>query len=91
MEQERKVYKVWAGKPEGKRPLEIPWRRWKDEIVVDLRKISRGVWSGFVLIRIGTGGGSCGQGDEPSSSETIELVIFKLTKLETHFFWNLLP
>jgi hypothetical protein len=30
MGQERKVYKVLMGKPEGKRPLGRPRRRWED-------------------------------------------------------------
>jgi hypothetical protein len=38
MGQERKVYKVLAGKPEGKRPLRRPRHRWKDEIRMDLRE-----------------------------------------------------
>jgi hypothetical protein len=31
MGEERKVYKVLVGKPEGKRPLGRPWRRWEDQ------------------------------------------------------------
>jgi hypothetical protein len=30
MGEERKVYKVLVGKPEGKRPLGRPRRRWED-------------------------------------------------------------
>jgi hypothetical protein len=30
------------GKPEGKRPLERPKSRWKDNIRMDLREIGRG-------------------------------------------------
>ena len=30
------VYRVWVGKPEGKRPLGRPRRRWKDYIKMDL-------------------------------------------------------
>jgi hypothetical protein len=30
MEEERKVYKVLMGKPEGKRPLGRPRHRWED-------------------------------------------------------------
>jgi hypothetical protein len=30
---ERKVYRVLVGKPEGKRPLERPRRRWEDGIL----------------------------------------------------------
>jgi hypothetical protein len=33
----RKVYKVLVGKPEGKRPLGRPKRRWVDELKMDLR------------------------------------------------------
>jgi hypothetical protein len=44
MGEERKVYKVLVGKPEGKRPLERPRRRWEDGIRMDLREIGlRGV------------------------------------------------
>jgi hypothetical protein len=32
MEEERKVYKVLVGKPEGKRPLGTPRRRWEGGI-----------------------------------------------------------
>jgi hypothetical protein len=44
MGKERKVYKVLVGKPEGKRPLGRPRRRWEDGIRIDLREIGlRGV------------------------------------------------
>jgi hypothetical protein len=39
---ERKVYKVLAGKPEGKRPLGRPRHRWEDGIRMDLREIGLG-------------------------------------------------
>jgi hypothetical protein len=42
MREERKVYKVLAGKPEGKRPLGRPRRRWEDGIRMDLRDIGLG-------------------------------------------------
>jgi hypothetical protein len=35
----RGVYKVLAGKPEGKRPLGRRRRMWKDNIKLDLREI----------------------------------------------------
>jgi hypothetical protein len=35
--EERKVYKVLVGKPEGKRPLGRPRHRWEDGIRMDLR------------------------------------------------------
>jgi hypothetical protein len=37
MGEERKVYKVLVGKPEGKRPLRRPRLRWEDGINMDLR------------------------------------------------------
>jgi hypothetical protein len=42
MGEERKVYKFWVGKPEGKRPLGRPRRRWEDGIRMDLREIGVG-------------------------------------------------
>jgi hypothetical protein len=55
--EERKVYKVLAGKPEGKRPFGRPRRRWDDGTRLDLREIAWGVWIRFDWIRTGTGGG----------------------------------
>jgi hypothetical protein len=42
MGEERKVYKVLVGNPEGKRPLGSPMRRWEDGIRMDLREIGLG-------------------------------------------------
>jgi hypothetical protein len=42
MGEERKVCKVFVGKPEGKRPLGRPRRRWEVGIRMDLRKIGWG-------------------------------------------------
>jgi hypothetical protein len=42
MGEERQVYKVLVGKPEGKRLLGRPRRRWKDGIRMDLREIGWG-------------------------------------------------
>jgi hypothetical protein len=42
MGEERKVYKVLVGKPEGKRPLGRPRRRWEDGIRMDLTEIGLG-------------------------------------------------
>jgi hypothetical protein len=36
MGEKRNVYRLLAGKPEGKRPLGRPRRRWIDNIKVDL-------------------------------------------------------
>jgi hypothetical protein len=35
----RGVYRVLVGRPEGKRPLERPRRRWEDNIKTDLREM----------------------------------------------------
>jgi hypothetical protein len=49
----KEVYKL-----EGKRPLEIPRRRWADGIRNEsLGRQAGGVWSGFSWFRIGTGRG----------------------------------
>jgi hypothetical protein len=47
MGEERKVYKVSVGKPEEKRPLLRPRRRWENGIRIDLREIGWMVWIGF--------------------------------------------
>jgi hypothetical protein len=38
----RGVYKVLMGKPEGKRPHGRPWRRWEDNIKMDLQEVRWG-------------------------------------------------
>jgi hypothetical protein len=43
----RNMYRVLVGKPEGKRPLERPRRRWEDGIKMDLKKIG---WEGVEWI-----------------------------------------
>jgi hypothetical protein len=52
----RGVYRVWVGKPEGKRPLGRPRRRWEDNIKMDFQKVRCG------------GMGTCESGDETSGS-----------------------
>jgi hypothetical protein len=42
MGEERKVYKVLVGKPEGKRSLGIPRSRWVDGIRMDLGETGLG-------------------------------------------------
>ena len=42
----RDVYMVLVGKPEGRRPLGRPRRRWEDNIRMDLRW-DVGVWTGW--------------------------------------------
>jgi hypothetical protein len=45
------AYRILVGKPEGKRPLGRPRRRWVDNIKMDLGEI------GSNWLRIGTSGG----------------------------------
>jgi hypothetical protein len=40
----RNAYRILVGKPEGKRPLGRPRRRWADNIKMDLREIG---WGGM--------------------------------------------
>ena len=58
MKEGRGVHKVLVGKPEGKRPLGRPRRRWEDNIKMNLlRKWEGVVGTGWGWLRIGTGGG----------------------------------
>ena len=43
MGEERGVYRVLVGKPEGKRPLGRPRRIWEDNIKMDLQDVG-GLW-----------------------------------------------
>ena len=45
------------GKPDGKRPLGRPRRRWVDNIRMDLQEGGVGMWTGLGWPRIGTVGG----------------------------------
>jgi len=40
--EERGVYRVLLGKPEGKRPLGRPRRRWFDNIRMDIQEVGCG-------------------------------------------------
>jgi len=39
MEEKRGVYRILVGKPEGKRPLGRPRRKWEDNITMDLEEV----------------------------------------------------
>ena len=41
MGEDRVVLRVLVGKPEGKRPLGRPRRRWEDNIKMDLQEVER--------------------------------------------------
>ena len=43
------VYKVLMGKPEGKRPLGRPRRRWEDNIKMDLQEVGCGIMTWIEL------------------------------------------
>jgi hypothetical protein len=43
MEEERNVYRVLMGKPEGKSLIGRPRRRWEDGITMDLGRLAGGV------------------------------------------------
>ena len=46
MGEDRGVHRVLVGKPEGKRPLGRPRRRWEDNVKMDLQEVGgdRGYW-----------------------------------------------
>jgi hypothetical protein len=56
MGEKRNAYRLLVGKPEGKRPLGRPRRRWVDNIRMDLGELDGVMWTGLVWLRIGTGG-----------------------------------
>ena len=55
MGEERGTYRVFMEKPEGKRPLERPRRRWVDNIRMDLQEVGCGYmdWIGLAQDRDG--------------------------------------
>jgi hypothetical protein len=68
MGERRGAYRALVGKPEGRRPLGRPRRRWEDNIKMDLREVGWGAWTGSIWLRIGTDASSCEYGYEPSCS-----------------------
>jgi len=55
MGEEREVYRVLVGKPEGKRLLGRPRRRWEDNIRMDIQEVGCGYmdWIGLAQDRDG--------------------------------------
>jgi hypothetical protein len=49
MGEERGVHRVLVGKPEGKRPLGRPRRRWEDNIKMDLHEVGWESWDWLEL------------------------------------------
>jgi hypothetical protein len=56
MGEKRNAYRLLVGKPERKRPLRRPRRRWVYNIRMDLGEVDGVMWTGLVWLRIGTGG-----------------------------------
>jgi hypothetical protein len=56
MREKRNAYRILVRKPEGKRPLVRPRRKWVDSIKMDLRYDAM-VWIGLKWFRIGTSRG----------------------------------
>ena len=57
MGEERGVFRVLFGKPEGNRPLGSLRYKWEDNIEMDLQEWGFGLWTGSNWLTIGTGGG----------------------------------
>jgi hypothetical protein len=49
MGERRGAYRTLVGKPEGRRPLGRPRRRWEDNIKIDLREVG---WGGIDWINL---------------------------------------
>jgi len=67
--EERGVCRVLVGKPEGKRPLGRPRRRWVDNIRTDLQEVGCGCmdWIGLAQDKRQVAD-ACECGNEPSGS-----------------------
>jgi hypothetical protein len=52
MGERRGIYRVLVGKPEGKRPLGRPRRRWEDNIETNFQKVRCGGVDGSSWLRI---------------------------------------
>jgi hypothetical protein len=70
MGEDRGVYRLLVGKPEGKRPLGRPRRRWENNIKMDLQEVggSHGDWKELAQDRERWRAGSWGYGEKLSSS-----------------------
>jgi hypothetical protein len=54
--EERNACRLLVGKPERKRPIVIPRRRWEDNVKMDIIK-DIVVWTKLIWLRIGTARG----------------------------------
>jgi len=51
MEERRGVYRILVGKPDGKKPLGRPRRRWEDNIKMDLQEVGCGDMDWIELVQ----------------------------------------
>jgi hypothetical protein len=58
MGERRGAYRASVGKPEGRRPLGRPRRRWEDNIKTDIQEVGGKAWTELLSLRIRTGGGN---------------------------------
>ena len=58
----RGVYRVWVGKPEGRRPLGRPKHRWEDNINMDLQEVR---WEDLDWTDLAQVSGACICSNEP--------------------------
>ena len=65
----RGAHRVVVGKPEGRRSLGRPRRRWEDNIKLDLQEVGEGCGDWMELAQDRQVAGTCGYGDEPSGSK----------------------
>ena len=67
----RGVNRVLVRKPEGKRPLGRPRRRWEDNIKMDLQEVGGGCedWMELAQDKDRWRAGTCEYGDEPSGTK----------------------
>jgi hypothetical protein len=52
MGERRGTYRISVGRPEGRRTLGSPRRRWEDNIKMDLQEVGWGAWTGLIWLRI---------------------------------------
>jgi hypothetical protein len=64
----RGVYRVLVGKPEGKRPLGRPRRRWEDNIKADLQEVGCRGMDWIEVAQDRELADTCECGNEPSGS-----------------------
>jgi hypothetical protein len=55
--EKRGAFRILVGRPEGRRPLGRPRRRWEDNIKMDLQDVGWETWTGLSWLRIGTDSG----------------------------------